>query len=73
MFYEIVFLFCQVLPLENKMEKPHHFKKIVVLGMVVIVATYIVFGLLGYLVYGDGICPSITLNLQSPARVAANT
>ncbi|CAI8057910.1 Proton-coupled amino acid transporter 1 [Geodia barretti] len=62
-----------VLPLENKMEKPHHFKKIVVLGMVVIVATYIVFGLLGYLVYGDGICPSITLNLQSPARVAANT
>ena len=55
------------------MEKPHHFKKIVVLGMVVIVATYIVFGLLGYLVYGDGICPSITLNLQSPARVAANT
>lgn len=55
------------------MQKPHHFKRILILGMAVIVGIYILFGLLGYLVYGEGICPSITLNLQSPTRVAANT
>ena len=55
------------------MKKPHHFKGVLVIGMVVIVVTYIVFGLLGYLVYGDGICPSITLNLTTTTRVVAKT
>ena len=55
------------------MRKPHHFKRIIILGMAIVVGTYIIFGLLGYLVYGDNICPSITLNLRSPTRVAANT
>jgi proton-coupled amino acid transporter len=61
-----------VLPLENKMRKPHHFQQIIILGMIVIVSIYILFGLLGYLVYGDDICPSITLNLTS-TRIAAKT
>ena len=62
----------QVLPLENKMRKPHHFHRIIILGMIVIVSTYILFGLLGYLVYGDDICPSVTLNLFS-LRILART
>ena len=62
----------QVLPLENKMKNPHHFKRIIILGMAVIVSTYSVFGCLGYLVYGSDICPSITLNLTS-TRIIANT
>ena len=60
----------QVLPLENKMKKPHHFRRIVILGMIVIVSIYTTFGLLGYLVYGDRICSSITLSLSSTRMVA---
>ena len=54
------------------MKNPHHFKQIVISGMMLIISIYVLFGLLGYLVYGSDICPSITLNLGS-ARVAAKT
>ena len=35
------------------------------LGMLVVVSLYLVLGLLGYLVYGKDVCPSITFNLTS--------
>ena len=55
------------------MKNPHHFKSVLIAGMGVVIGTYILFGLLGYLVYGSDICASITLNLRSPTRMAANT
>ena len=53
------------------MKNPHNFQTIVIIGIGTIVTIYVLFGLLGYLVYGDDICPSITFNLVSH-REAAN-
>lgn len=53
----------QILPLENKMRNPAHAKPVILVCMSVIVLYYALFGLIGYLVYGKDIQPSITLNL----------
>ena len=55
----------QVLPLENKMKSPRYAKRIIFLGMVVVMFIFIEFGTLGYVVYGEKIQPSISLNLAS--------
>ncbi len=63
----------QVLPLENKMKNPHHFKSILYAGMGSAIFFYIFVGTMGYAVYGDLIRSSITLNLEeSPERIGAS-
>ncbi len=62
-----------MLPLENKMTTPKNFKRVLYSGMGVVVFLYLFVGILGYVVYGDEIEPSITLNLQeSPDRIGAS-
>jgi len=62
-----------VLPIENEMKNPQHFKYILPLGMLIVSFMYLGIGMLGYLKYGDNICGSVTLNLpsQDPASKAA--
>lgn len=50
-------------PIENSMQKPQHFHRVLKTGMVTVVALYVVVGFLGYVRYGDAIEPSITINL----------
>ena len=57
--------FLQVLPLENKMKTPGAAPRVITLTMVGIILLYVVFGVLGYIVYGECIKGSITLNLIS--------
>lgn len=47
------------------MKSPGFAKHIVLLGMSIVVALFIEFGTLGYVVYGQDIQPSISLNLKS--------
>ena len=54
-----------VLPLENKMHRPQHAIRVVLLGMTMVTSLYVVFGVIGYLTYGSEIAASITLNLKS--------
>lgn len=55
----------QVLPLENKMKKPQNSKRVIYISMAVVTLLYVVFSVLGYMVYGNEIQSSITLSLQS--------
>lgn len=54
-----------VLPLENKMRKPEHAVRVVVVGMTMVVLLYTVFAVLGYLSFGADIKASVTFNLIS--------
>lgn len=47
------------------MKSPKFAKRIILLGMSIVVALFIEFGTLGYVVYGCDIKPSISLNLKS--------
>ena len=45
------------------MKRPEHAKPVIYLGMGVVTVLNVVFGLVGYLVYGSDIQGSVTLNL----------
>ncbi len=63
----------QVLPLENKMKNPHHFKTILCIGMGSALFFYVLVGTMGYVVYGDITRSSVTLNLEeSHDRIGAS-
>ena len=47
------------------MKSPKFAKHIILLGMSIVVALFIAFGTLGYVVYGCDIKSSISLNLKS--------
>ena len=52
-----------LLPLENKMRKPEHFKRVLNIGLLIVFSFSLVFGILGYEMFGHSIQASITLNL----------
>ncbi|EDQ90898.1 uncharacterized protein MONBRDRAFT_1039, partial [Monosiga brevicollis MX1] len=52
-----------VLPMENSMAEPERFATVINIGMSVVVILYVSFGALGYMVFGDAVQGSITLNL----------
>lgn len=54
-----------VVALENNMEKPKSFPKVLISGMTIIVILYATVGFLGYLKYGADSKGSITLNLPA--------
>lgn len=62
----------QVLPLENKMKTPKSAKSVVYKAMIIVTLLYFVFGTTGYVVYGDALLGSITLNLKSSTRLWAS-
>ena len=54
-----------ILPLENKMQRPQHAMRVIVVAMATVILLYSVFGVLGYLAFGQDTAASITLNLHS--------
>lgn len=54
------------------MKKPQNSKRVIYASMAVVTLLYVVFSVLGYMVYGNKILGSITLNLQSD-RLGAYT
>ena len=53
------------------MQSPKYASRVILLGMMMVIALFIEFGVLGYVVYGTDIRASITLNLKSNNFVEA--
>lgn len=63
---EIILIFLQILPLENKMKTPQDFGGcfgVLNISMFIVGLLYIAVGFFGYLKYGDAAVGSVTLNL----------
>ena len=54
------------------MKKPEQARSVVYKAMVVVTLLYFSFGTIGYIVYGNNIKASITLNLHSSMRLWAS-
>ncbi|XP_030069255.1 proton-coupled amino acid transporter 1-like [Microcaecilia unicolor] len=54
-----------VLPLENKMQRPHQFRPVLYFGMFLVTVLYVSLGTLGYLRFRDKVMSSITLSLPN--------
>ena len=54
-----------VLPLENTMKKPKHFKPVVYIGMATVASMYLSVGLLGYMAYGNCVDSNVILSLHA--------
>jgi len=52
-----------ILPIENEMRNPSHFRYILPLGMSLVCGLLVLVAVTGYLRFGDAVCGSITLNL----------
>ena len=59
------YFYIQILPIENKMKKPHHFNMVMYAAMTVVTSIYVVIATMGYLTFGNNIRESITLNLPA--------
>ena len=56
----------QAIPLYKKMEKPEQMDRplgVLNVGIVIVVAFYFIIGFMGYIIYGDGVQASLTLDL----------
>lgn len=53
--------------MENNMKEPKKMSLIINVGMAIVITLYFVFALVGYLVYGDAVAGSITLNMPNSA------
>lgn len=63
-----LFLFVQVLPLEQEMKNPKQFSTVfgvLNVGMVIVTTLIILTGFMGYLKFGDDVRGSLTLNLPA--------
>jgi len=52
-----------ILPIENEMRHPSHFRYILPLGMTLVCCLLLLVAVTGYLRFGEAVCGSITLNL----------
>ncbi|GLD99797.1 hypothetical protein PINS_up008525 [Pythium insidiosum] len=58
-----------VLPLENAMQNPQHFKPILISTVVILTTVYATFGVCGYLAFGDATKDVITLNMSDSTGI----
>ena len=62
----------QVLPLENKMKTPQKAKSMVLWAMIIVTLLYVMFGTMGYLVYGNSVKHYVIFHLSSSTRLWAS-
>ena len=52
-----------VLPLENKLSKPQLFQPILWAGMFIVISSFVILGMIGYITFGSNLADVISLNL----------